>query len=750
MRLLYVLLTVAALVLAACNSDPLPTQVDWCYEFDFRTNDPMAISYGRWIGGVGYSTDENNNLGLSYSHTATVQPILVRVGIQKGAYGDLTVASDGTVFGISVANQATIPAAAPANTIFDIDFKASDTANAAPIGTSVNVTVRANGNILVSYLQVYGVGANPFPTSNCGEFVLATPPPAATNTQLPTSQPTWTPVVTTMPTVSPTPTATATATPAQSPTPTPTPTSFYYLGPIVRVTPYQSAFYKDFAAIVTRIGNDLIAGLIAVSINGSVVYDVKINEGVTSYQDIWPNNSFTSSGDNVMGLVQNSSAANFVSTAYPSAALNSSLSYTQPGISTPAAEKFQVSGNINYLEYRYLYLGWPTPTPTNTPTPTWSPTPTPTGLPTNQFTQTPAGPTFTPNPRATSITAIPYLPGNTYRGSEGVCKFGAGNYLWDFRLQSAYAQGWTNPYPDETSATFRQYVGMSAPIINGTRLARFLINLPAGATVSNMMVYSPSANTSWNVAGGFAPSRNPAWQAAMSGSGWNSSATLNGTSPTQAYVAVRTNNADPLDVMFIVVNVSNCQATPTATQPLQVQPPVSTVAPLPTIYNWLTPSGTYAIIGTPYGTPGVHGTPAGTPGTGTPTPAANGTPGDIAGDYGEMLSLGGDINQVVGNLFGIGRLYLSTMSERVNGIIGAWNTAPVTAPPGVPLCATNPTQNEVCAIFYIIRYTVLSGPAGTIIMPLATVIVDLAIVFLFIRLLRAVLARLSKVTEVGS
>jgi hypothetical protein len=35
-------------------------------------------------------------------------------------------------------------------------------------------------------------------------------------------------------------------------------------------------------------------------------------------------------------------------------------------------------------------------------------------------------------------------------------------------------------------------------------------------------------------------------------------------------------------------------------------------------------------------------------------------------------------------------------------------------------------------------------------MPLATVVVDLAIVFLFIRLVRAVLARLSKVTEVGS
>ena len=37
---------------------------------------------------------------------------------------------------------------------------------------------------------------------------------------------------------------------------------------------------------------------------------------------------------------------------------------------------------------------------------------------------------------------------------------------------------------------------------------------------------------------------------------------------------------------------------------------------------------------------------------------------------------------------------------------------------------------------------------GSVIMPLATVVFDLFIVFLFIRMARAILARLSKITEV--
>lgn len=758
----------AALILAACNSSPQPPNMaDWCYQFDFTNNDSMDLTYGRWLPGVGYSTDENNNLGLTYQHSVTVAPILARVGIQKGSYGDISVASSGTVFGINMENQATIPAAAPANTVYPVDFSGTTAGNLETIGSQINTTVQANGNILVAYLEVYGVGANPFGSSNCPAFIEMTYAPPPTSTGLPTSQPTWTPEVTDLPTLSPTPTITVTPSPSHSPTPTPTPTAYIFLGPVSTVQgnvncPYECYLMAGAPADERAYPVGVMLLEMGGDISGNVAYGPPVSMKNGSINDL---DFLTATPGH--GLFDQWTIPNI--TPAPAGLIVAGVNPT--AVTTPGQQLYTWGNRYNalstwykwafsfwgdgsggfdassvYARFRPIMYGYPTPTPTPTNTPTWSPTPTRTPQATNLFTQTPAGPTFTPNPRATSITAIPYLPGNTYRGPEGVCKFGAGNYLWDFRLQSAYAQGWTNPYPDEESATFQQYIGMSAPLVNGTRLARFVLNLPPGATVSNVQVYSPSGNTSWNVAGGFAASRNPNWQAAMSGSGWNSSGTLNGTSPTQIYAAVRTNNADPLHVMFIAVNVSNCQATPTATVPFQVQPPVNTIAPLPTIYNWLTPSGTYQVFGTPYGTPGQYGTPAGTPdgtpGTGTPTP------GDIPGEYGDIADLGGNILGVGGNLFGLGRNWLGDLSARVSGIVGAWNTAPVTAPPGVPLCTTQPQLNEFCAILYFLRFTIFSGPIGSLIMPLATIVFDLFIVFLFIRMLRAILARLSKVTEV--
>ena len=782
-RLIGTLGLVALLVLAACNSSPQPpNEADWCYLFDFTNNDSMDVNYGRWLPGVGYSTDENNNLGLTYQHSTTVAPILARVGIQKGSYGELSVASSGTVFGINMENQATIPEAAPANQVYPVDFTGSTAGNTESIGSQINVTVRANGNILVAYLEVYGRGANPFGVSNCLTFIEMTYAPAPTTTNLPTSQPTWTPEASDVPTNTPTPTITLTPSPSHSPTPTPTPTARFYLGPVSSLSlsddSYANGWFKYTAEGLIVASTDLqsrIVGFIlwrtggqsnghihfigGEPLEGSYSPAATVPAGGALFQagddDDYPGNERIS----ILIGTPAYPAATWVATAVPAGGgyqwiANPSGAF--PAGTGQPAYAYPLLGDNSALNSQYqwqpILLGWPTPTPTWSPTPTPTFTPTRTPQVTNQFTQTPAGPTFTPNPRATSITAIPYLPGNTYRGPQGVCQFGAGNYLWDFRLQSAYAQGWVNPYSDEAAATFQQYIGMSAPIVSGTRLARFVLNLPPGATVSNVQVYSPSGNTSWNVAGGFAASRNPNWQAAMSGSGWNSSGTLNGTSPTQVYVAVRTNNADPLHVMFIAVNVSNCQSTPTASATFQVQAPVSTVVPLPTIYNWLTPSGTYQVLGTPYGTPGQYGTPAGTPGgtpgTGTPTPAGSGTPGDVPGEYGDIAELGGNILGVGGNLFSIGRNWLGELSARVTGIIGAWNSAPVTAPPGVPLCTTQPELNQFCAILYFLRFTIFSGPIGSLIMPLATIVFDLFIVFLFIRMLRAILARLSKVTEV--
>jgi hypothetical protein len=158
-----------------------------------------------------------------------------------------------------------------------------------------------------------------------------------------------------------------------------------------------------------------------------------------------------------------------------------------------------------------------------------------------------------------------------------------------------------------------------------------------------------------------------------------------------------------------------------------------------------TASGTYVSIGTPVGQGTPLGTPQGTP-QGTPGPGGQGTP--IPGEYGDITGIGNNVFGSLNNALGIGTGWLNNLSARFSSVINAWYTASPQALPGVPLCSSQPQSNEFCAILYIIRYTILSGSVGSLIMPLVTIVIDLFIVFMFIRLMRAILARLAKL--VGS
>lgn len=791
MKWLASFLLAASVALAACSDDgglALPDRSDWCYRFDFRQNDSMALNYGRWVPGVGYYTDENNHLGITYSHYATVNPTYMNVGIQKGAAGEISVAAAGNIFGIVVQMNESIPAVAPASETYDILLDPGTLpSGVVPIGTDVNVTIQTNAALIVAYLDVYGNFTNPFGVSNCPGFInLTNGPSTPTETSWATSAPTWTPEATTYetPTPTPTPSDTPTPTPSWSPTPTPTPTYMYYFSPVERWTrplPVSDWWVNNSRTRESVTGAQPV-GVIALDAYAPNMGDPYAWSGEPtpdSAAQMWSDNS-DSSASLPAARVRSNAAATYVATAYPSAAAvwvsdvggtgAIPVGTTVAGVFRYGQGGYRPTGNA-WVDVRWLLYGQPspTPTPTNTPVNTSTPTRTPTPLP---FTLTPAGPTFTPNPAATSLP-LPYgLPGNTFRGTNMLCAYGNGSYVWDLRFQSAYLQGWNNPYENEPAAVWRQGVGMELPLVDGQRLGRFwkypFTEVP-GALVTGMSAFSPSENT-WQVAASFSPSRNPIYQTAMGGAGWNTFGPFTGvTIPRELFFSIRTGNNQPLIVSFLAVSVVGCPGTPTATQPFNVNPPQATSQALPTVYNWQTPTGTVNHIGTPWGTPA--GTPGGTPGTGTPggtpdgtpgtgtpwgtpgpgTPDPNSTPvfgdGGFTGDMGQINQLGGDLFGTFNNLFGLGGNWLNLLSGRISGIIGAWNTAPATAPPGVPLCQTNPTHNELCAIFYIIRYTILSGPAGGIIMPLATVVLDLFIVFMFIRMLRAILSRIARIVE---
>lgn len=169
------------------------------------------------------------------------------------------------------------------------------------------------------------------------------------------------------PTNTPTITPTPSNTPTVTPSPTPTATRSFYFSPVIRADLSAVEYWRKFPATITRVGNDVVVGLIAVAMDGSPTGQFKVNEYPDGYQDMWGNNSYNVPP--VGGLVVDSAAQNFVATAYPGANL-AQHGIVQPGIGTPAGEEFQSEGGGDWVEYRWVLEGVPSPTPTYAPAPT--------------------------------------------------------------------------------------------------------------------------------------------------------------------------------------------------------------------------------------------------------------------------------------------------------------------------------------------------------------------------------------------
>jgi hypothetical protein len=210
--------------------------------------------------------------------------------------------------------------------------------------------------------------------------------------------------------------------------------------------------------------------------------------------------------------------------------------------------------------------------------------------------------------------------------------------------------------------------------------------------------------------------------------------------------------------------------TPTLTRtasptfiPILTQPPLATFPPPSATTTHVT---TATPFGTPAGTPGGTSTPwTPMPITGTPVddepwatsvgpgvgPGGGGdTDGDGEGEgcgesgiTGLMCGMVASGSNAMSQAFG----YIGDMTTRSLAIVDAYQAAPPTAIPGLPHCATDRFGSELCAIYYILTYTLLSGPIGSLIIPVAVIDVDIFIVFTFIKLARAILASLGVILQ---
>ena len=92
--------------------------------------------------------------------------------------------------------------------------------------------------------------------------------------------------------------------------------------------------------------------------------------------------------------------------------------------------------------------------------------------------------------------------------------------------------------------------------------------------------------------------------------------------------------------------------------------------------------------------------------------------------------------------------YVGQFYSRARGTVDAWINVAPTPLEGFPRCSTAPTLSELCAIYYVIDNTILSGTLGGLIIPLGVAVENIWLMLAFVKLARSILARIGKVLEV--
>lgn len=374
----------------------------------------------------------------------------------------------------------------------------------------------------------------------------------------------------------------------------------------------------------------------------------------------------------------------------------------------------------------------PTSTPTNTPTPTATLTALPTSTPFPScididFTASSSGDwwaTSIANSWGSYSPGVGFVQTTQFRSSTGVWQhlmwldvefdpaFGDVDYL-AFNGYSQYSLG-IDCYQSSCSVFgLRNYTVFNTTF---TGTGSSYTSIPAGSW--SFTVDAPS-NTS---AGG-------AFISSLTNSVQNTTfyidsmtVCFNNPIPTATATSTTppTSTPDPTDVagtqqaeLDLTLTATALSATPSNTpEPTNTEDPGQTWTPSP--QPSYTPQPTYTTLPT-Y----------------TPYPTSEG------GGGGENPT--GNLDDVIGNLPGIGDAIgdaLDGFNDAMNdaneglgiarGIADAWMNAPAIPPPMMPNCSTEPLENEICALWYILENTLFSG-IGQIYVPIILFMIDMLI-----------------------
>jgi len=126
--------------------------------------------------------------------------------------------------------------------------------------------------------------------------------------------------------------------------------------------------------------------------------------------------------------------------------------------------------------------------------------------------------------------------------------------------------------------------------------------------------------------------------------------------------------------------------------------------------------------------------------------------GDDSG-AGELTDYGNLINDFlfgIQGLFGKIGVYFSQSVSSANALITSFYTAPPVAIPGLPLCMSAPLQHDICAIYYILDWTLFApNTPGQFIVPLILAIMNVIVIFRVGRYVLKLMNRSEDITGVS-
>ena len=116
----------------------------------------------------------------------------------------------------------------------------------------------------------------------------------------------------------------------------------------------------------------------------------------------------------------------------------------------------------------------------------------------------------------------------------------------------------------------------------------------------------------------------------------------------------------------------------------------------------------------------------------------------------ELIDIGSMLIQIVVRMLTLILSWFVQMVAQLGGILAAFYSAPPTAIPAMPQCQSDPMTYDICAIYYILDFTLFApGTPGALIIPILLIIVDINAVLYFASFVMKLIRRGEKITDVG-